>query len=134
MKKIFAVLILAVSFSALACFQLEKIKLKDHLFIKGVSVNHRFVFLDEKNKEITTFGLTKVTDKTGKKNLKSLVDFSNGTLRLNPEEALNEKIIQIEFSDLKKIIRLEIDQTKTPAKSMMRSSGGCGGKLILKTY
>ncbi len=135
MKKIALAFILAsLSFQSFACFELKNIKLKNHLLIKGMSVNHRFIFLDEKGNTISDLGNTNVTDLSGKENRKQVVSFANGFLSLVPDQFPKDGVIRIEFMTLKKEIRIEIDKTKAAAKSLTRSSGGCGGKLEFKTY
>lgn len=99
-----------------------------------MSVNHRFIFLDEKGNTISDLGNTNVTDISGKENRKQVVSFANGFLSLVPDQLPKDGIIRIEFMSLKKEIRIEIDKTKAAAKSLTRSSGGCGGKLEFKTY
>ena len=120
---------------AWACFDLEKIELKDHMLIKGMSVNHRFIFIDDQKNEIQDFGVTEVTDKTGKKSLKGVLDFSRSIVTLAPEKfpKNGDNIVQIKFITLGKTIRIEIDPTKAAAKSMQRD-GGCGGELKISKY
>lgn len=132
------ILITLLSFimlKALACFDLEKIELKDHVLVKGMSVNHRLVFIDDNKNEIQDFGVTEVTDRSGKKSRKGVLDFSRSIVSLVPDQLPKngDNTVQIKFITLGKTIRIEIDPTKSAAKSMVRD-GGCGGKLKISKY
>lgn len=132
------ILITLLSFimlKAWACFDLEKIELKDHVLVKGMSVNHRLVFIDDQKNEIQDFGVTEVTDRTGKKSLKGILDFSKSIVSLVPDKLPKngDNIVQIKFITLGKTIRIEIDPKEAAAKSMERD-GGCGGKLKISQY
>lgn len=135
MKRLSIILILVfLSFQSFACFELKNIKLKNHLFITGMSVNHRFIFTDSKGKPIEDLGYLNITDLSGKENRKSSVRFDQGVLRLNDDQLPQDDMIQIEFITLKKEIRIKIDKTKAAAKSILRSNSGCGGELKFTTY
>ncbi len=136
MLRIILIMLLSlVMLKAWACFDLEKIELKDHVLIKGMSVNHRLIFIDDNQKEIQNLGVTEITDQTGKRSRKGILDFNKSTMRLVPDKlpSNGDNIVQIKFITLGKTIRIEIDPTKAAAKSITRS-GGCGGKLEISQY
>lgn len=133
LRIIFITLLSFIMIKAWACFDLQKIELKDHMIIKGVSINHRFIFIDDNKNEIRDLGITEVTDATGKINRKESVDFSRSILSLSHDKLPKDNLVQIKFVTLGKTIRLEIDPTIEAAKSMSRD-GGCGGKLSISKY